>query len=252
MAIWTADALRSELRPAAGACWRLVEAQHRVSTLKLVDGLAEQAVLEGILEQSKPRVPRECAVLDYLLYAPFRYGSYPFGSRFRRQGQTLGVFYASERVATAIAETAFNRLLFFAESPATPWPKNALEFSAIEVSYAAVLALDLSTQNLSQDAHVWQNLTEYGPCQELADAARDVGAMAIRYVSVRDREHGANCALLTCRAFSKKAPVSRQHWQIHFGPNGVVAFGDNHAQPLAFDTAAFAADPRISAIAWNR
>ncbi|MDO9306326.1 MAG: RES domain-containing protein, partial [Mesorhizobium sp.] len=39
--IWTPAALRSEARPLEGRCWRLVEAQHRVSTMKLVDTLEE-------------------------------------------------------------------------------------------------------------------------------------------------------------------------------------------------------------------
>ncbi len=252
MVIWTPDALRSELRPAAGTSWRLVEAQHRISTLKLVDGLTEQAVLEGILEQSKPLVPSECAGLDYLLSTPFRYGSYPFGSRFRRQGLTLGVFYSSARAATAIAETAFYRLLFFAESPATPWPANALEFTAIEVRYRADLALDLTNPPLSRDANSWRHLTDYAPCQSLADAAREVGSAIICYSSVRDPLNATNIALLTCQAFTKKAPIDRQHWQLHFGRNGVVALGDEPARPLAFAPTAFAADPRISAIVWNR
>ena len=34
---WTPAALSSEARPLSGTCWQLVEAQHRVSTLKLVD-----------------------------------------------------------------------------------------------------------------------------------------------------------------------------------------------------------------------
>ena len=71
--IWTQDALRSETRPYAGAAWRLVEAQHRVSTLKLVDSLAEQAALEEILEATKPPLPEECRALDYLLATPLRY-----------------------------------------------------------------------------------------------------------------------------------------------------------------------------------
>jgi hypothetical protein len=48
--------------------WRIVEAQHRVSTLKLVDSLAEQAALEEILEVTKPPLPEECRHLDYLPY----------------------------------------------------------------------------------------------------------------------------------------------------------------------------------------
>ena len=117
------DTLRSAAAPFAGRCWRLVEAQHRVSTLKLTDTLAEQALLEQLIDETKPPLPPECRHLDYLLAAPFRYGPYPEGSRFRRAGRTPGVFYASQTPATAVAETAFHRLLFFADSPATPWPR---------------------------------------------------------------------------------------------------------------------------------
>ena len=59
----------------AGRCWRVVEAQHVVSTLKLVDTLAEQALLEDLLEETKPPVPPECRHLHYLLATPFRYGA---------------------------------------------------------------------------------------------------------------------------------------------------------------------------------
>ena len=56
-----------------GEVWRLVEAQHRVSTLKLTDSLDEQALLEKILDQTKPPLPPECEGLDYLLAACRRY-----------------------------------------------------------------------------------------------------------------------------------------------------------------------------------
>ena len=93
---WTPAALSSDARSLAGTCWRLVEAQHHVSTLKLVDSVAEQGVLEDLIEASKPPVPSECRDLHYLLSTPFRYGAaYPTGSRFRRAGLTEGVFYSS-------------------------------------------------------------------------------------------------------------------------------------------------------------
>lgn len=40
--IWTPDALLSEKRTVSGKYWRLVEAQHQVSTMKLVDTVEEQ------------------------------------------------------------------------------------------------------------------------------------------------------------------------------------------------------------------
>ena len=82
---WTPDALSSEARPYLGTAWRIVEAQHYVSTMKLVDSVAEQDLLDGLLETTKPPIPPECAGLDFLLATPFRYDAvYPHGSRFRR------------------------------------------------------------------------------------------------------------------------------------------------------------------------
>src|SRR6266508_1775264 len=120
--------------------------------MKLVDTVEEQEALEIVLDATKPPIPPECRPLHYLLATPFRYGApYPTGSRFRRAGFTLGVFYASERVETALAEIAFHRLLFFAESPSTPWPTNALELTGFSVRYATGRALDLTKAPLSND-----------------------------------------------------------------------------------------------------
>lgn len=250
---WTRAALSSERRAYAGRCWRLVEAQHRVATLKLVDNLAEQQLLEELVEAAKPVVPRECRHLDYLLATPFRYGApYPTGSRFRRAGRTPGVFYAAEHVETAVAEMAFYRLLFFAESPATPWPANAAEFTAFAAQVATEHAIDLTQPRLVRDRKRWTALTDYAACQALADTARDAGIQAIRYESVRDPQRRTNVALLACAAFAKPRPVDRQSWRLHLGAGGVQALCDSPRTAIEFDRDAFAGDPRIVGLNWFR
>src|SRR5689334_9257238 len=184
---WTPGALSSEARPLSGTCWRLVEAQHKVSTLKLVDTVEEQALLEELVEATKPTLPPECDGLHYLLATPFRYGAvYPMGSRFRRAGLTEGVFYAAEAPQTAVAELVFWRLLFFAESPDTPWPANAAEYTAFSAAYATKKAVDLTRGRLARDRDQWTHLSDYTACQALADAARTAKVELIRYLSVRD------------------------------------------------------------------
>ena len=126
---WTQDALQSELRPLQVPAWRLVEAQHVVSTLSLVDNLDEQNLLEDILEETKPPVPAECRHLDYLLSTPFRYRPYPYGSRFRKAGLTPGVWYGAEQPETAVAEMVFYRYLFYAEGSETPFPDNPADYT---------------------------------------------------------------------------------------------------------------------------
>ena len=231
----------------SGRCWRLVEAQHVASTMKLVDTLAEQDLLERLLEERKPPVPPECRDLHYLLSTPFRYGApYPHGSRFRRAGLTPGVFYASLTVTTAVAEMAFARLLFFAESPGTPWPVNASEHTAFSAGFKTSTGLDLTEPPFAQDAAHWEHPSDYSACQALADAARGAGVHALRYGSVRDPGSGRNVALLTCAAFSSRAPLERQTWRVYLDDAGVRAMCDFPPQRLAFPRATFSADPRIA------
>lgn len=224
-----------------------------ISTLKLVDTLAEQALLEQVLEDSKPLLPPECRHLHYLLGTPFRYGApYPGGSRFRRAGVTPGVFYASRKPATAIAEVAFHRLLFFVDSPGTPWPLNAGEFTAFAVHARRTAGLDLAAAPFDRDASRWTHPTDYGACQDLADAARAAGVQTIRYRSARDPEGGVNVALLSCHAFRSPAPLERQTWRMHLGASGVRAICSGLSMRLEFGRTAFARDPRVAALLWDR
>jgi hypothetical protein len=143
--------------------------------MRITDTLEEQAILESMIEEVKPLVPPECRDLHYLLYTPFRYAPYPHGSRFRRARQREGAFYASERVETAIAETAFYRLLFYSEAPAARLPARPTEHTAFRAAAATERLIDLTAPPLDRDAALWRHPVDYRPCQELADAARAAG-----------------------------------------------------------------------------
>jgi hypothetical protein len=250
---WTPAALKSELRLYERHVWRLVEAQHHVSTLKLVNSLAEQTVLEDLIEKAKPPVPAECRGLHYLLSTPFRYDApYPTGSRFRRAGRTAGVFYAAEAPETSVAEMAFHRLLFFADSPATPWPVNPSEYTAFSAAVRTERSLDLTGPSLTADAALWHDPVEYGPCQALADAAREAGAETLRYGSVRDPESRAAVAVLACTAFAKPTPLERQTWKIGLSAAGAHAICEFPPVGIEFARAAFASDPRLDGMIWSR
>lgn len=219
--------------------------------MALVDTIAEQHLLEDLLDRSKPRVPPECSELHYLLATPFRYGApYPAGSRFRRSGMTPGVFYASQTTATAVAEIAFHRLLFYADSPGTPWPANASEYTAFAVRFRAAKALDLTAVPFARQSHLWSHPTDYTSCQALAEAAFAAGVHVIGYQSAR--APGRNVALLSCAAFASREPLERQVWRLHFGRAGVRAICAFPDQRLGFDREAFATDPRLGALRWER
>jgi hypothetical protein len=247
--MWTPPALASEARPWAGDLWRVVESQSQVATLKVVDTLDEQAVLEAELEGGKPVVPAACAHLDYLLATPFRYAPYPRGSRFRRARQPEGCFYAAERVETAVAEAAFYLLLFFLDAPGAKRPDNPLERTAFRVPAATERGLDLAAPPLDRDAAAWAHPTDYGPCQALADAARAAGAEALRYRSVRDPAGGANLALLSPSAFRQARPTAFETWHLFLRTGSVQVRRETpprRAVELAFQDWA-AVDPRVPA-----
>lgn len=250
--IWTPDALSSEVRRYDGGCWRLVEPQHLVSTLKLVDTLAEQELLEELIETTKPAIPPECRHLHYLLSTPFRYDApYPRGSRFRRAGRTPGVFYAAEQPATAVAETVFHRLLFFAESPETPWPNDAAEHTAFQALVGTDRTIDLTLPPFDAKHHSWTHPTDYTATQALADAARATDIAILRYRSVRDPEGGTNLAVLRCAAFAAPEPSAHRTWRLRFGAGGVQALCEFPRERIEFPPDAFT-DPRLSAFRWQR
>jgi hypothetical protein len=250
--IWTPAALSSERGAHDSDCWRLVEAQHRVSTLKLTDTLAEQALLERLLEETKPSVPPEARGLHYLMAAPFRYAPYPHGSRFRRAGRTPGVFYGAERPQIAVAEMASHRLLFYAESPETPWPANAAEHTAFNAPARTDAALDLTMPPLVRDEALWSDLEDYEPCQSLADQARAAAVDLLRYRSVRDPNRICALALLTPRPFIAVEPARFETWRLRVGPFGAQAIREFPTERYEFSRATFAADRRIAQMRWDR
>jgi hypothetical protein len=185
--------------------------------------------------------------------SPFRYGAvYPRGSRFRRAGKTLGVFYGAERPQTAAAEMAFYRLLFYAESPRTPWPANAGEYTAFNAPVETTAALDLTIPPLNADRRIWTDVLSYEPCQTLAEAARTAAIDIIRYESARDPEGGSNLALLSPGAFARREPSQFETWHIKVGPSGAQVIREFPPDRYEFGRDAFGADPRMHGMVWDR
>jgi hypothetical protein len=208
---WTPPALASEAHAYARALHRVVEAQHRASTMRLVDSLEEQAALESILEDSKPALPEGTQALHYLLATPFRYRPHT-GSRFRAPLES-GVWYGAETLRTALAEKSYWRLRFLLDSPGTPQLK-AVPHTAFRAAVRTRAALDLTREPLVGERPVWTSPTDYAPTQSLATTARAAGIQCIRYESVRDPEHAACVAVLTPGVFGRARPRDEETWFI--------------------------------------
>ena len=202
--------------------YRVVEAQHRRSTERLLADLAEQDILESLIEQAKPRIPPAAQGLHHLLATPFRYG-YRSETRFRRAGERPGAFYASEKVETAIAETAYWQMRFLAAAPEAIPPRAILEFWAFSIPVSVRRALDLSRPPLASREREWRNPADYSACQDFAGQARRIGAQLIRYRAVRDPARGFNVVLFDPAAFRAPVPGDAGTWHLRFTDDKLIA-----------------------------
>jgi len=207
---WTPRALASNARPYARDLWRVVEAQHIASTMRLVDSLADQAALEAVLEASKPTPPPGTERLHYLLATPFRYRP-RLGSRFRAPFDS-GVWYGAETLRTALAEKSYWRLRFLLDSPQTP-DLDAVPHTAFTATIRA-RTVDLTVRPFVRDRAVWTRRSSYSSTQALAILARQAQVEAIRYESVRDSDRAACVAVLTPAAFQRPRPRRQETWFI--------------------------------------
>ncbi len=211
MTTWTPLALASEAHAYARVLHRVVEAQHLASTMRLTDSLEEQALLEAVLEESKPALPQAALRLHYLLATPFRYRPHT-GSRFRQPFEA-GVWYGGEALRTALAEKSYWRLRFLIDSPGTPDLK-PVPHTAFSAAVRTAAALDLTRAPFARERAAWTGRLDYAPTQALAQAARAAGIACIRYESVRDPEHAACVAVLSPEAFGRGRPRQQEAWFI--------------------------------------
>ncbi|MEO7063585.1 MAG: RES family NAD+ phosphorylase [Dokdonella sp.] len=241
----TSRDLRKAARRTSAKPWRVVEAQHRASTMRLVDTLDEQRTLEDLLEASKPPLPAAATHLSYLLATPFRYPAPPpQGSRFRGIGDP-GVWYGADHVHTALAEVAYWRLRFLADSPATP-DLPPVAHTALRASVAGS-AVVLADAPFARQREALEDPASYVAAQAFANMARDATIALIRYRSVRDPVHRPCVAVLSPAAFRQAEPLEQHTWLIKVSRTRVLAETNFGAERIAFEPAALGITPRTQA-----
>ena len=189
--------------------WRGVEAQHVISTMRLVDSLEEQEALEQMLEHSKPALPAMKAPKHFLLSTPFRYRpQHP--SRFRAAG-TLGLWYGAEQLYAACAEVAYWRYRFILDSAGLRDSELLTEHTFFQAEVQGY-AVDLLVSPWIAARPAWTHGSDYTATQALAEAARDNGVQWICYESVRAPGHPC-AAVLDVEALQLVAQgTTQQTW----------------------------------------
>ena len=212
MDIWQACAGVEQIIPLRGRLVRLVENQGQVATLQLVDTLEEQALLEQLLESSKPSLPPGDEPLHYLLRTPFRYPPLRWGSRFGRRHEP-SLFYAACRLETAMAETAFYRfVLWYGMVEPPPSGRILSEHSSFEARYQVQRGVRLQLPPFDGHRALLTHCSDYRATHSLGSAMREAGVEAFEYPSARCPQGGNNVALYAPTAFSEKRPRNLQPW----------------------------------------
>lgn len=225
-AFWRRLVERAPVGVLMGTLRRLVENQEQKVTVALVDDLDEHAVLEQLLEQSKPPLEPGLERLDYLLRAPWRYPPLPWGSRFGSRFEP-GIFYGSLDDAALLAEAAYYRLVFL-EGMQRPFTGRVIsQHSRFEANYRTEAGLALGQPPFARYEATLRHPSSYLPCQELGRVLREAGVTAFTYVSARAVGRHDNVALLSPAALRSRTPRKPVRGLCETRPEGVqFRFGD--------------------------
>ena len=209
--IWMQCAGDSRKQRLALLAWRVIEAQHQVSTRKLVDSVEEQELLEDLIEHSKPPViagmPLHSLLATPFRYPPLRHGS-RFGSRYDR-----GVWYGGEHLKTVLAEIAYYRFVFL-EGTSADLGTLTVQLTAFNVAVRSSEAIDLTGAPFALHQAVVSSPTDYSASQALGEAMRQAGVEFCRYASARDPDGGTNIAVFLPSAFGPARPRAFETWQL--------------------------------------
>jgi hypothetical protein len=237
--IWMRCGGPSRVSPLAITAWRVVEAQHKVSTRRLVDTLEEQAILEQIVDEVKPRVPSEAEFhgLHYLLFTPFRHPPLLRGSRFGSAAER-SLWYGAEKIETSLAEKAYYQLLFLQGTKAEL--KNlSCDWSAFSVNIVTPRGVDLTSTNFSEFRSELISPSTYAVTQRLGADLRAAGVVGFLFSSARCPKRGKAVGLFE-PAFSSPNPGELQTWKCMVTPKGCEAVSLNGiSKPLVFARARF-------------
>ena len=213
--IWTQCGGKSNLVVLTMEVWRIVEDQHRSSTMKLVDNTQEHAILEDIIERGKPRYPYPPynQTLHYLLWTPFRYPPLKNGSRFGARTE-ISIWYGAAHYHTAFAEKAYYRF-FFRQGLTQQFPVSIEDkYTAFSVAIRTDQGIQLHLPPFCDHHDIIESPVNYKATQELGRRMREDGVEAFFYTSARDPNKGLNTGIFHPSVFANIQPQKEKIWHL--------------------------------------
>lgn len=228
----------SQISPLTGNLYRLVESQEQKATTHYVDDLSEQALLEQMLDDSKPPYPIDSSGYHYLLTTPFRYPPLEYGSRFGRVFEP-SLFYGATDDTTTLAESAYYRFIYWFSMEGTP-PKLYLsgQHTLFAANYKTAKGIQLQNPPFNEYREALTNQHSYTQCQQLGTDMRNAGVVVFEYESARFNK-GVNVALYQIEGFNCQTP-SDMHQVVSRTTANKVEFRDiTKNKTLTFDLDSF-------------
>jgi len=220
--IWQSCDGAKQLCHIKGTLFRLVESQEQIATLGYVDTIEEQALLEEMLETTKPNHKEDLSAYHYLLSTPFRYPPLKWGSRFGGRDQP-SIFYGGTSAHVTLAEAAYYRFIFWGSMAAAPVkPQLISEHSLFSVNYQSQQGIRLQTAPFDKYQHQISHPNQYSTTQQLGAAMRESAVEVFEYPSARDPQQGNCVGLFTAQAFKQKKPNSNAQWLCETNANEVI------------------------------
>lgn len=192
--------------------WRGVETQYIAASMKLVDSLEEQALLEELLETSKPDISRAPPGQHYLLLSPFRY--FPQHSSRFRPAHHSGLWYGSSTLEGACSKIAYWRMRFLLNSAGLATGELVTEHTFFQASVRG-RAINLMASPWVEFSHLWKHPSDYSATHQVAAAAlASESVLWIQYESVRAPTCALAAALMpeAVHADAAQLEKSKQEW----------------------------------------
>ncbi|TAN28032.1 MAG: RES domain-containing protein [Castellaniella sp.] len=240
--IWSQCNGTQAIHTIRGTLHRLVESQQAIATLDYVDTLEEQAVLESLLEGSKPAWPPDSGRHHYLLRTPFRYPPLTWGSRFGHADEP-SLLYGGLSTHTTLAEAAYYRFVFFL-SMAQPAPKAAIhsQHTLFTTGYRTPQGIQLQFPPFASHAAQLAHRSDYRETQALGTDMRAAGVLAFEYPSARDTKPGLCVGLFSIQALADTKPRTQRAWLCQTSAHDVTFKPENGPEIISFHLADFLLD----------
>lgn len=209
-----------------------MESQADVATLRISANLAEQAILESIIENSKPQSLG--ARPHYLLTTPFRYPPLTHGSRFASRFEP-SLFYGSLEKRSCVQECAYYRFLFWHDMESPPPKPIRTRHTVFDAGVDTQRCVDLRAAPYEGAQDRLRDPASYRYTQELGSRLRNIETEALLFSSARGT--GNNIALYTPDSFAGNQPLAQSAWLSETDGQSAIFRGDG--MTLSFEMQGF-------------